>query len=69
MNGRSVVIPQPGAGPATPGDYETSDQTLVFSTAAQLSQQAGLYPSKLLGNAGFAKLDVNLSPTIYSPRE
>jgi len=26
-----------------------------------LSQQAGLYPSKLLGSAGFAKLDVHLS--------
>jgi len=56
------VIPQAAAGPATPGDYEASDQTLVFSTAAQLSRQSGLYPSKLLGNAGFAKLDLNLSP-------
>ena len=55
VNGGSVVIPQPGAGPATPGDYEASDQALVFATAAQLSQQAGLYPSQLLGNAGFAK--------------
>jgi hypothetical protein len=53
--------PQPGAGPATPGDYEASDQTLVFATAALLSQQAGLYSSKLLGSAGFAKLDVHLS--------
>ncbi len=61
VNGGSVVLPQPGAGPATPGDYEASDQSLVFATAAQLSQQAGLYPSQLLGNAGFAKLDVNLS--------
>src|SRR5437016_2307973 len=26
-----------------------------------VSQQSGLYPSKLLGNAGFAKLDVSLS--------
>lgn len=57
-----MVIPQPGAGPATAGDYEASDQALVFATAAQLSQQAGLYPSQLLGNAGFAKLDVNISP-------
>jgi hypothetical protein len=62
VNGQSAVIPQPGARPATPGDYEASDQTLVFATTAQLSHQAGLYPSKLLGNAGFAKLDVNLSP-------
>jgi len=61
VNGASSVIPQLGAGPATPGDYEASDQTLVFAAAAKLSQQSGLYPSKLLGNAGFAKLDVNLS--------
>jgi hypothetical protein len=57
----SVVRPQLGAGPATPGDYEADDQALVFATAAQLSQQSGLYPSELLGNAGFAKLDVSLS--------
>jgi hypothetical protein len=62
VNGASSVVPQLGAGPATPGDYESSDQTLVFAAAAKLSQQSGLFPSKLLGNAGFAKLDVNLSP-------
>jgi hypothetical protein len=62
VNGASSVVPQLGAGPATPGDYEVSDQALVFAAAAKLSQQSGLYPSKLLGNAAFAKLDVNLSP-------
>ena len=62
INGSSSIVPQPGAGPATPGDFETSDQQLVFAAAGQLSHQAGLYPSKLLGNAGFAKLDVTLSP-------
>jgi Carboxypeptidase regulatory-like domain/TonB dependent receptor len=62
INGSNVVNPLPAAGPATPGDYEPSDQQLVFTTAAQLSQQAGLYPSRLLGNAGFAKLDVTLTP-------
>ena len=61
VNGESVVLPQAAAGPATPGDYEADDQSQVFATAAQLSQQSGLYPSKLLGNAGFAKLDVSLS--------
>ena len=61
VNGSTVVVPQPAAGPASPGDYKADDQTLVFATAAQLSQQSGLYPSRLLGNAGFAKLDVNLS--------
>lgn len=62
VNGASSVVPQLGAGPATPGDYEADDQALVFATAAKLSQQGGLYPSELLGNAGFAKLDINLSP-------
>jgi len=62
VNGGSTVVPQPSAGPATPGDYEASDQPLVFATAAQLSQQSGQYPSKLLGNTGFAKLDLNVTP-------
>jgi Carboxypeptidase regulatory-like domain/TonB dependent receptor len=62
VNGSSVVAPQPAAGPATPGDYEADDQALVFASAGQLSQESGLYPSRLVGNAGFAKLDINLSP-------
>jgi hypothetical protein len=61
VNGGTTVVPQLSAGAATPGDFEADDQALVFATAAKLSQQAGLYPSKLLGNAGFAKLDVNIS--------
>jgi outer membrane receptor protein involved in Fe transport len=62
VNGESAIIPQPFNGLYNPGDYEADDQALVFATAAQLSRQAGLYPSELLGNAGFAKLDVTLSP-------
>ncbi|HEX4424090.1 MAG TPA: TonB-dependent receptor [Terriglobales bacterium] len=64
-NGSSVLAPVAGTGPETPGDYEASDQALVFATAAQLSKQAGQYPSRLLGNAGFVKLDVNLTPKNY----
>jgi hypothetical protein len=33
-DGSSVVVPQPGAGPETPGDYEATDQALVFASAA-----------------------------------
>ncbi len=62
VNGANFIIPQPGAGPATPGDYESDDAGLVFATAGQLSKQAGLYPSKLLGSAGFAKIDAAISP-------
>jgi len=61
VNGSSVVTPVPGAGPATPGDYEPSDQSLVFATAAKLTQQGGQYPAQLLGNAGFLKFDLKLS--------
>src|SRR5581483_5416395 len=62
VNGASTIIPQASTGPFTPGDFEADDQGLVFSTAAQLSKQAGLYPSKLLGRAAFAKLDIAISP-------
>jgi hypothetical protein len=68
-DGTSLVTPQPGTGPFTPGDYESiggasgqGDEALVRKAAGQLSQQAGQYPSKLLGNAGFFKVDVGLSP-------
>ncbi len=61
-NGSRVLIPQPSPGPDTPGDYEASDQQLVFATAAKLNQQAGTFPSAMIGNASFAKLDVTLSP-------
>lgn len=60
-NGSPVVVPHPGTGPVTPGDYEPSDQDLVFATAAQLTKQAGEYPAKMMGNAGFFKLDFALS--------
>jgi hypothetical protein len=59
--GSSVVIPQPCAGPATPGDYEATDQALVFATATQLSKQAGTFPASMLGNAGSFKLDLVLA--------
>jgi len=31
VNGANSVVPQLGAGPVTPGDYEADDQTLVSS--------------------------------------
>jgi len=61
LDGSSVVVPQAAAGPATPGDYEATDQALVFATAAQLSKQAGTFPSSMLGNAGFFKFDLVLN--------
>ena len=62
LNNSNQVIPQPGAGPATPGDYEPSDQALVFAAAARLTSLAGSYPAAQVGNAGYAKLDINLTP-------
>jgi hypothetical protein len=62
LNGTMQVIPQAGTGPYSPGDYEASDQALVFAAAAQLSSLAGAYPAAQIGNATYAKLDINLTP-------
>lgn len=60
-NGSSVITPRAATGPVTPGDFEQSDESLVNSAAAQLSQQAGTFQAKLLGSTAFAKLDFSLS--------
>jgi hypothetical protein len=62
LNGSSQVIPQSGTGPYTPGDYETTDEALVFAAAAQLTSLAGEYPAAQIGNSSYAKLDINLTP-------
>jgi len=62
LNGSSQVIPQAGTGPYTPGDYEASDQALVFAAANQLTSLAGEFPAGQMGNSIYAKLDINLSP-------
>lgn len=62
LDGSSKVVPQLGAGPATPGDYEPSDQALVFAAAAQLTSLAGEYPAAQIGNTSYAKFDINLNP-------
>ncbi len=62
LDGSSQVIPQAGIGPYIPGDYEATDQALVFAAAAQLTSLAGEYPAAQIGNSSFAKLDMNLSP-------
>ena len=54
-NGESTVLPQAG-------DYEASDQSLVLLAASALNKMAGSFGSRLVGNAGFAKFDVVLSP-------
>ena len=62
LNGSSQVIPQASTGPYTPGDYEATDQALVFASAAQLTSLAGEYPAGQIGNTSYAKLDINLTP-------
>jgi hypothetical protein len=62
LNGTTQVVPQPSPGAATPGDYDPSDQALVFAAAAQLMSLAGTYPAAQIGNASYAKLDIHLSP-------
>jgi hypothetical protein len=62
LDGSSQVVPQAGQAPLHDGDYEASDQAVVFAAASRLSTLAGTYPSKMLGNAGFFKLDFTLTP-------
>src|SRR5579863_10552388 len=62
LDGSSRVVPQAGVGPATPGDYETTDQSLVFAAAAGLTSLAGQYPAAQIGNSAYGKLDLNLTP-------
>lgn len=61
LNGSSQLVPM-ASGPALAGDYEPSDEALVFAAAAKLSSLAGEYPSAQIGNSSYAKLDINLSP-------
>jgi hypothetical protein len=62
LDGTMQVVPQAGTGPYSPGDYEASDQALVFAAANQLTSLAGSFPAAQIGNAAYAKLDINLSP-------
>jgi hypothetical protein len=62
LDGSSHVIPQAATGPFTPGDYESTDQALVFAAAAQLSSLTGEYPASQIGNSAYGKLDINLTP-------
>ena len=57
-DGSTVVTP-------APADFEVTDQAQVFAAAAQLSTLGGEFRSALLGNSGFGKLDVALSPRHY----
>lgn len=65
LDGTSVLVPKKGQEPLHHGDYEDSDKNLVFAAARQLSSMAGQFGSKLLGNTGFAKLDLSLTPKHY----
>jgi hypothetical protein len=62
LDGSSKVVPQQGQGPLYDGDYEESDKGLVFAAADRLNSLAGQYPSQMLGNAGFFKFDLALTP-------
>jgi hypothetical protein len=62
LDGSSQVIPQAGQPPLYPGDYEPSDIGLVYAAANQLSSLAGTFPARMMGNAGFFKLDTAINP-------
>lgn len=61
LDGSSRLRPQPGTA-TIPGDYEATDEAMVFAAAAQLSSLTGEYPAAQVGNSAYAKLDINLSP-------
>lgn len=61
LDGSSQITPQASTGPSVPGDYEASDQALVFAAANQLNSLSGEYPAAQIGNSAFGKLDINLS--------
>jgi hypothetical protein len=54
-NGASTIVPQPT-------DYDYTDKALVFAAAQKLNNMGGSYPTTMQGDAGFAKVDFNLSP-------
>jgi hypothetical protein len=62
LDGSSQVVPQAGTGPYTPGDYDATDEALVFAAAQQLTSLAGEYPAAQIGNSAYGKLDINLTP-------
>jgi hypothetical protein len=62
VNGSSTVVPQAGQEPLHDGNYESSDQAVVFAAAARLSTLVGEFPSQMVSNAGFFKLDFTLTP-------
>jgi hypothetical protein len=61
LDGSAQVVPQPGTGPYTPGDYDSTDEALVFAAAQQLTSLAGEYPAGQIGNTAYGKLDINLT--------
>ena len=65
LDGSGTLVPKKGAEPLYHGDYEESDKALVFAAADQLNSMAGEFGSSLLGNAGFFKLDLSLTPKHY----
>jgi Carboxypeptidase regulatory-like domain/TonB dependent receptor-like, beta-barrel len=65
LDGSSTLVPKKGAEPLHHGDYEESDKDLVFAAADQLNSMAGEFGSSLLGNAGFLKVDLSLTPKHY----
>lgn len=62
LDGSSVLVPKKGLEPLHHGDYEESDNSLVFAAADHLTKLAGDFPGALLGNTAFMKFDFALSP-------
>ncbi len=62
LDGSSKVVPQYSNNPEVPGDYEATDQLLVYSAANHLTSLSGEYPAAQIGFSSYGKLDINLTP-------
>ncbi|HZU43586.1 MAG TPA: TonB-dependent receptor, partial [Terriglobales bacterium] len=67
LDGSSQIVPVAHSFeyPTIPGDYDSTDKTRVLAAAQQLNSLAGNFQSRLVGNTGFFKLDMALTPRHY----
>ena len=67
LDGSSQIVPVAHSfdHPTIPGDYDSTDKTRVLAAASQLNSLAGDFRSRLVGNTGFFKVDMALTPRHY----
>ena len=66
LNGSSQVIPQPGTGPYTPGDYEATDQAMVAAAAAKLTSHIQPHKSEIPPTASSTSISLRATSSLYA---